>query len=352
MAKKQRRSLSYKIRVALLASLVFALGAPRIADAQEAPELYGVSPQEGQAGTEVKLVLDGTGFFALEGLDGAFIDDLEVPILDYAIVSNESMEALIFIPLEIPTGETEISFLSGNYRLDAYFVVTRPDGGSPQPVIAEVFPREGQAGTEVELRLNGEVFSALEELKGVVINGVEVPVLDIGVESGETVFLRVRIPEEIPTGEGEIDIFFGNAEYAGPFFVAEPGSGVGPGPGTEPGRGGPEQVPPPPSISVGEIILILVIGFIGLLLLVAVPIGLIVTIRRLSKGKPKRQDEKRIPEPESPTLEFEVEADPGVQQIEGDGQPIKMEVELSFIVSVDSGEQSIELQQGRLVESE
>ena len=344
MAEKQRWSLTHKIRVVLLTSLVLVLGTPRVAAAQEAPQLFGVSPQEGQVGSEVRLTLDGTGFFVLDGLEAAFVNDLEIPILDYTIVSNESIEALIFIPPETPIGETEISFLSGNFRLDAYFVVIEPSKEPTQPVIAEVFPREGQAGSEVELRLNGEGFFELGEIGGVGINGLDAPVLDYGVESNETMFIRVRIPEETPTGDGEIDIFFGTAEYSGPFFVAEPGPGVEP----EPGR--PEEVPGP-SINFGGIILILVIGFIGLLLLVAVPIGLIVTIRRLSRRKPRRPDERRTPEPESPTLEFEVKVDPGVQEVEADGQPIKLEVELSFIVSADSGEQSIELQQGKLVES-
>jgi len=346
MAEKQRWNPTHKIRVVLFTILIFALGTPRIAAAQEAPQLFGVSPQEGQAGSEVRLILDGTGFFILDGLEAAFINDLEIPILDYAIVSNESIEALIFIPPETPIGETEISFLSGNFRLDAYFVVTEPNAESAQPVIFEVFPREAQAGSEVELRLNGEGFFELGEIRGLAINGVqvEIPFQGTRIESGETLFIRVGIPEDIPTGEGKIDIFFENAEYSGPFFVTEPG------PIVEPVPGGPEEVPGP-SINFGGIILILVIGFIGLLLLVAVPVGLIVTIRRLFRRKPERPDEIRTPEPESPTLEFEVEADPGVQEIEADGQPIKLEVELSFIVSTDSGEQSIELHQGKLVES-
>lgn len=219
-----------------LAILVLALSTST-AIAQEIPTLFGVIPQEGQAGSEVRLTLDGTGFQALEGLDGVFISGVEVPVLGYDIASNERIEVLIFIPEETPIGETEISFLFGNFALDAFFIVV--------------------------------------------------------------------------------------------------------GPGAEPLQPGPPEVPPPVE-GPDWGILILVVVFV---------VVLVGTVPRLFRKEPEKPEKKPRREPTPALPEFDVRVDPGVQQIEPANQPLKMDIDLSFIVSIDSGEGHIELHQSRLVES-
>jgi len=317
---------SKKFRVVLLIILVLALSITRKVTAQEMPELYGVIPQEGQVGSDVGLVLDGTGFLGLPGLDHVFISGVEIPILDYAVASDDRIEVMMFIPEETPIGETEISFLFGDFPLDAYFVVRGFEGESSQPAIFGVFPQEGQPGSEIELRLDGQNFFELGGLGGVILNGAEIPVLDMGIESNETMFIRVLIPEDIPPGEGEMDIFFANAEFSDSFFVGEPGID-GPDDGTRTS---------PPDRRIWVLVFILI---------VLVPI-----VRRVFRRKPEKP--KKEPSQPPPVVpEFEVKVDPGVQQVEPANQPLKMDFELSLIISKDSGDQPIEMHQGKLVES-
>jgi hypothetical protein len=214
-----RRKLSAPIVAALLL-LLTSLNL-NSAFAQEMPLLYGVYPQRGNLGTEVNLLLSGDGFYNLGELSRVQISGQEIPVLDYAVVSNELIRVLIFIPEQTATGETEISFLFENMGLHAYFVV-EGDEQEFSPFIRRISPQDGQVDTEMTLLVEGLRLFELGDLGGVIIADFEIPVIDYNIESERLMFISVYIPPETPIGETEIRLFFENGSFEDYFLVRGP----------------------------------------------------------------------------------------------------------------------------------
>ena len=113
--------LRHKLSACTLTALLILLTSLYVtsAFAQEIAELYGVYPGRGHLDTEMSLLLSGDGFEGLGELRGVFISGREIPVLDYALISDQFFRVLIFIPARTPTGGKEISFLFDNWGVDA-----------------------------------------------------------------------------------------------------------------------------------------------------------------------------------------------------------------------------------------
>lgn len=223
-----KRSVVMMIRritaACFMISLLLALGAP--AYAQEAAELYELSPQEGELGSEVFLRLDGEGFDNLGELREVSIDGIVIPVINDAIVSNQLIEMTIEITENVPVGVREISFFYENGGFDATFTVLEP-GRSATTILYGVSPQEGRLGTEMTLMLDGDGFFELGELIGVQINGLEVPLFSYDILANDTIEAFIGISEDVPTGEGEISFFFEN-NILDAYFVVLQSEPVGP----------------------------------------------------------------------------------------------------------------------------
>ena len=217
--------LRKKLSACFVAALIFLFASLNFksAFAQEIPFLYGVYPQRGSLGTEVNLLLSGDGFHSLGELSSVQISGQEIPVLDYAVVSNQLIRVLILIPEQTATGETEISFLFDNMGMDAYFVVIEGGDQKISPVIRQINPQDGQVDTEMTLFFEGTRLFELGELGGVIIGDVEIPVIDGNIESDQSMFIAIYLPLETPIGETEISVFFENYSFEEFFFVRRQG---------------------------------------------------------------------------------------------------------------------------------
>lgn len=224
-------------RIALLIILFVLNVKPALA--QEMPVLYGVSPPEGHLGEELRLLLDGDGFFQLEALVSVNISGVRIPFSNYAIIDNQTIEVFLRIPEQTPTGEQEISFIFENeFGLDAPFVVLEPAGPSREsPMLYGVSPQEGRPGEQLPITLDGEGLLQLGDPQAVVINGMDASLLDYNLASDQGIEVFVRIPEDAPPGEGDISFFFENGDLNAYFVVVQPGAPPPEGPPAPPREG-------------------------------------------------------------------------------------------------------------------
>ncbi len=72
---------------------------------EEQPVLEGLSQYEALAGEEIVLSLYGGGFSQVEGVQSVLFRDLELPVLDCAVISPGEMQVRIFFPPETPAVE-------------------------------------------------------------------------------------------------------------------------------------------------------------------------------------------------------------------------------------------------------
>jgi hypothetical protein len=288
----------------------------------EAPFLERLTPQEGFVDTDVELFLEGGGFFELGDLIGVAIAGVDIPILDYAIASNESMVVVVYLPPELPTGETGIGFFFDNYGFEDFFFIEGRVSGPREPNLWGLDPQEGEVDTEIELFLEGENLFGVGDLIGVNLSGIDILVLDYAIESNDTIVMRVYLPEDAARGEQVITIFFENAGLEESFFVSVP-----------------PEFPVPPAVVV--VVVVVLVGISGVL------VGRVLRGRRIPKEKP---DEKS-PQPEA-KIDFIVAVDPGMQTVELSERSLTMDINMRFELEVDPGEQSVEPDGNSLIEGE
>lgn len=187
--------------------------------AQDVVDLDGIYPARGELDTEVNLLLRGHGFEGVGRLQGVYISGVQVPLNDYAPVSDEFIRVLFYIPPQTRVGVTEISFRFDNWDVDHDFVVFQGEDQDIMPEIHHLEPQDGLVDTEMALYFEGTRLFELGELGGVIIGDVQIPVLNDSIESDESMFIDVYLPPETPLGETEVGVFFENYSFVEFFFV-------------------------------------------------------------------------------------------------------------------------------------
>lgn len=205
----------------ILFFIIFGIMPINSAFAQDEPTLFGVFPEQGGLGMEVYVLLQGDGFDALGNLDGVVIYRQEIPVHDYVFISNQRVKVWIFIPENTPVGKTEITFLFGAIRLDAYFMVM-DDREEISPQINQVSPQEGQVDSNLEFIFRGERLFEMGNLGGLFLGEAEIPVKDSALVDDSTLDMQVYLPPDIPPGETEISLFFQNSSFVDRFHVLAP----------------------------------------------------------------------------------------------------------------------------------
>ena len=285
----------------------------------EAPAIKGLFPQQGRLESELVLTLEGEGFFSLGRLVAITIADVEAPVIQHQATSDNSLEISLFIPAETPPGEQSIAVFFDNARFESPFFVLEREPQPVAPTIMGVSPREGQLDREVELRLEGTGLSNLGALLGVRIADIEIPVMSSEVISDESLLLRLRLPADAPTGEGPLSILFENASFVSTFrLIRAPSSGAQP----------PTNVGQPPPAGIPPVVVVIIV-------VVVAGIGGVAGWRAL-RGR------KASPEQPSAKIEFILSVDPGMQTLELEGRTLKMDIDLRFEVELDQGEQGVE----------
>ncbi len=97
------------------------------------PALNNVDPDQGLAGSQLALILQGVGFSQIGSLQRVALGGSEIPVLDFAFVDDEQVQAVIAIPLEVPIGEQEISFFFEEEAFDFPFSVSTDSGDEAPP---------------------------------------------------------------------------------------------------------------------------------------------------------------------------------------------------------------------------
>lgn len=95
------------------------------------------------------------------------------------------------------------------------------------PVVHGVSPQEGRLGEQIDLVLDGDGFSQLDNLTSINISEVQIPFSSYEIIDNQTITVSLTIPEEAPTGEQQITFIFDNEfRLEAPFAILEPaGSG-------------------------------------------------------------------------------------------------------------------------------
>lgn len=240
------------------------------------------------------------------------------------------------------TGES-----SGRYELVLDFMGGQePDG--PQPVPPELqsyTPREGQAGTELIITLQGEGLSTLGDPADVIVGNVDVPVLDFAVVDDQTLQMALFLPPETPAGEQEVSFFFENGGFDGPFFVfgpdeEEPPDGAPPPPDDgPPSDTGPDTTVAPPELPwplIGAILLFVALG------------GVAVWRWLRRPPPPPPQQQPPPPPPPPPDVRFELERDPGRQTVDTGGRSLRAGVDIRFRLRLEESSQEVDEDQALL----
>jgi hypothetical protein len=184
------------------------------------PIMYGYSPNEWPADSDIEFNLEGDNLFQLGNLNRVEIAGMEVPFEDGGQPSNQEAVVGAYLPPELPLGETKIVFYYDNYVYeDGFFVV---EGEAPRPYIGGISPIEGQMDSEVEIVLEGENLYELGTLNGVEIAGRRVEVLDNWEESNQMAVVRVYLPGDLPEGMHGIVFYYENYGYEASFLVRPP----------------------------------------------------------------------------------------------------------------------------------
>ncbi|MEJ2513509.1 MAG: hypothetical protein P8Y72_18160 [Anaerolineales bacterium] len=184
------------------------------------PIMYGYSPNEWPADSDIEFTLEGENLFQLGNLNRVEIAGMEVPFDDGGQPSNQEAVVVAYLPPELPVGETKIVFYYDNFVYeDVFFVI---EGEAPRPYIGGISPIEGQMDSEVEIVLEGENLYELGTLNGVEIAGRRVEVLDNWEESNQMAVVRVYLPGDLPEGMHGIVFYYENYGYEASFLVRPP----------------------------------------------------------------------------------------------------------------------------------
>lgn len=305
----------------------------------EAPILHRLTPQEGLLDTDIELLLEGEGFFQLGDLVGLTVAGVDIPVLDYAFISNESMAIVVYLPPDLPTEETGIAFFFENTILEEFFFVRGREPAPVEPLMPNlrgINPREGEVDTVIQLFLEGVNFFELGEPIGVSMSGIDIPVLDYEIGSNELMVMSVYLPEDLPMGEQIITFFFENAGFEEFFFINAP---------PPPEFPTTTQIPPPPAPEFPTTMVI-----VGVMVLV----GVSSVLARRSKRRRKTPTEGPRDSPIQPQakMEFTVEVDPGTQSVELAEPLQKLAFNLRFEIEVDKGKQNIEMEGSSIIKGE
>lgn len=309
------------------ALLVFLLAAAvPAAPAARAQEATSLNPQEAVAGTDLDLVLEGTGLDNLGQLTDVVLGNFPLEILDYNIESSRVVWIYVWIPDEAPPGEQVISIVFEERGFDFYFLLHEPASDQPgaDPVLYDFFPREAAIGDEPMLTLEGENLPGFGRIEGVAIGGVEVPVLWFDYESAEVMLLQIRVTDDVGIGEQEITFFFEGAAVDGFFAVAN--NPVVPIPTEQVGPGGER-----------DLRLLLLIAFLGLGVLgtgAAALLGGIFIFRRLGR-RPRVSEPGREPPPPAARITFRSRKDFGVQDTYPVDRPLRPDFEIGVAKRIE-----------------
>jgi hypothetical protein len=287
--------------------------------------IQSVTPQQGELDREVEFVLEGENLFGLGELVGVEIAGADVPVYYDSIDSGQLAAVGVYLPPELPTGETWMVFHYENYAYESAFLVIGEGEPIQDPVLLELWPQEGEAGTDIELYLEGENLFSLGELEGVDIAGVGLPVWGYEIESNDTSLINVYLPEETPLGEHRITVTFQNADIREVFVVQEA------------------------SIIPDPWVLILIGGVVGGGVLVG---GGILIYRAINKNKISKDKVEERPKEEFPDVELRVTRDDGIQTVGPERSSLTWDLDLRLEVNVDPGEQSIDTGGKDLVDDE
>jgi len=289
--------------------------------------IYGFSPKEGRIGTEIELYLEGENLLGLGELVGMTIAGMDVQILYYTNESNEISVAGVYLPPELPAGETEIVFFFENFGHEDRFFVDRREPGTDfgdRPTLWNISPQEGEIDSEIELLLEGDNLFELGDLISVAIGGLDIPVFDNEILSNETVLINVFLPEETHLGRQTIIIAFENSEFSESFEVTEP-----------------IQTDFPTDI-------LLIIG-ISIVVGAAIIGGGILVTRSIKGRSSQKEKPDEHPEEPEPLIDFKVGMDYGNQSVEPTESSLT--IDLHFDIEMDFGEQSIETDNDGLLDN-
>jgi hypothetical protein len=90
------------------------------------PALRALFPTEGSVESDLRLRLEGENLSQLSDLQAVRINGMDIDILDYQILSDQTIETILWIPAEIPTGSGLISFEFDNSDFRSPFSVVSP----------------------------------------------------------------------------------------------------------------------------------------------------------------------------------------------------------------------------------
>lgn len=286
------------------------------------PSVYSYDPNEWRADTEIDMVLQGYYLFEVGGLTRITIANIDVPFQSYEIESDESAVARVYLPADLPLGETRIIFYfeSGLTYSDTFFV--NPPDDPVQPALFSISPQDGQTDSEIELYLEGENLRLLGDLVDIRISGFPLSENEYNIESNDLVIVNAYIPEEAPTGDLSISIAFENADISDYFFVE------------------PSGLPP---------WLVGVIGIVGGGILVG---GGALVRRAIRKGNQPEEEPDRRSREDTPGLDFKVTVDFGTQTIETGEDSLISDLDIHFVISQDPGIQDIETEGSDLIDEQ
>lgn len=197
-------------------ALALVLVSFKPAAAQNFPFIEVIYPQQGSQGTVVEMLVRGAGFESVQDLNAIILNGQEVPILDWAVLTDDAVKVQLMIPEESPIGETEIRFIFDDIAMDAFFIVT---GRENVPFIEEFSPQEGQIDTDIPLSFIVSNYN-LGGFGGITIGYEEIPVNRINVnDSGEAWEFLVYLPTFLPPGDSVINLYFQNYTFSSYFLV-------------------------------------------------------------------------------------------------------------------------------------
>ncbi len=208
-----------KLSTWILIALVLLILPFKQAAAQESPFVEEIFPQQGSLGTVIEMLVRGGGFESVQALNGVLLNGQEIPVLDWAILSDDVVKIQLLIPENVRVGETEIRFVFDDIPMDALFIVTDREN---VPFIQEFSPQEGQIDTEVPLSFAVRNYD-LGSFGGITIGYEEIPVNQLSVsDSGEAWEFLVYLPTYLPPGDSVINLYFQNYTFSNYFYVYTP----------------------------------------------------------------------------------------------------------------------------------
>ena len=166
--------------------------------------------------TEIELFLEGENLFGVGGLIGVNLSGMDIPVLDYAIESDDAIVMRVYLPEDAPRGEQVITIFFENAGLEESFFVSVPPGFPIPPgvVVVVVVVVLGVGGVLVGRAVRGRRASKekLEEESTQTEMNIDFNVaVDTGVQTVElaepslTMDLNVRFELNVDTGEQSVE---------------------------------------------------------------------------------------------------------------------------------------------------